>query len=267
MKLLLFLILMYGVYLAGAYFFQRQVIFPRGLAEIPAGKIPPGVERLWLDPGFGKVEAWYLPPETPEPAAPALLFAHGNAELIDYWPGYFRPFADRGIGVMLVEYPGYGRSAGVPTETSVTETFVAAYDELSRKSGVDPARIVPVGRSLGGGAVCRLIEKRPAAALVLMSTFTGIREMSRRFFIPGFVVRDPFHNIGAVRSYEGPVLVVHGTRDTLVPVSHGRRLAAAASRGALVTFDCGHNDCPPDTDRFVGTILRFLQDAGIVGGS
>ena len=145
--------------------------------------------------------------------APAFIFAHGNGELIDYWPDELRPVAALGAGLLLVEYPGYGRSEGAPTQERILEVFTRAYDRLAARPEVDPGRIVLIGRSMGGGAVCDLALKRPSAALVLLSTFTSLRTYAVRYLAPGFLIRDPFDNLAAVRQYPGPVLVVHGRED------------------------------------------------------
>jgi len=106
--------------------------------------------------------------------------AHGNGELIDFWPNELNRFTNLGIGVLLVEYPGYGRSTGPQSQSSITEAFVTAYDTLCARADVEASKIILVGRSLGGGAVCALAAKRPAAALILMSTFTSARSFDKK---------------------------------------------------------------------------------------
>jgi fermentation-respiration switch protein FrsA (DUF1100 family) len=80
--------------------------------------------------------------------------------------------------------------------------------------------------------------------------------------MPGFLVRYPLDNLAAVRRFQGPVLVQHGTADGTVPYAHGRQLAEAAPDGELLTYDCGHNDCP--WDRQMGDLVRFLRERGIL---
>lgn len=226
----------------------------------------PGVEQIWLDTASGRVESWFLPPERNEgmTAAPAVIFAHGNAELIDDWPDDLYPFTQLGVGVLLVEYPGYGRSGGEPSQESITETFVAAYDALTARTDIDANRIVLLGRSLGGGAVCTLAAERPTAALILMSTFTSVQAFADHLGITGIPIVDPLDNLSVVQNYPGPVLVIHGSYDTLIPYTQGVTLSKAAQRGALVTYTCGHNDCPPSWGIFWRDVTAFLVRAGIV---
>jgi len=258
-------VLVYAAYCVLLFFVQRQVIFPRYMIPTPP---PPDfktlrIEPWWLETSFGKVEAWYLPPAAAEKPAPAVIFAHGNGELIDYWPNELGRFSEMGIGLLLVEYPGYGRSDGSPSQESIAETFTLAYDRLAARTDVDPARIVLFGRSLGGGAVCDLALKRPSAALILMSCFESVSAFAVRYLAPAFLIRDPFDNLSAVRRYHGPVLVLHGQFDEVIPFGHGQALHAAAQDGKMIVYEAGHNDCPPDWAVFWRDVEEFLRANGI----
>ena len=259
-------LLIYAAYCVLLYFLQRQVVFPRYM--IPTPSVPDlkvlGIEPLWLETSFGKVEAWYLPPISAGKPSPAVIFGHGNGELIDYWPNELGRFASMGVGLLLVEYPGYGRSAGSPSQDSISETFTLAYDRLAARKDVDPSRIVLFGRSLGGGAVCDLALKRPSAALILMSAFKSVSAFAVRYLAPAFLIRDPFDNLTAVRQYKGPVLVIHGNFDEVVPFSHGQALHAAAPKGKMIVYQAGHNDCPPDWAVFWRDVEDFLQAIGVL---
>jgi len=267
-QIILGALLLYVAYCCLLFLFQRQVLFPRHHIGTPLGvaKGISGLEMIWLPTNSGKVEAWFLPATTNRGGnpAPGAICAHGNAELIDFWPHELSPLAALGIGVLLVEYPGYGRSEGTPSQKSITETFVAAYDALVARDDVDSSRIILFGRSLGGGAVCALAANRPSAALILLSTFTSVRACARSFFVPSFLVLDPFDNLAVVRSYSSPVLVIHGKHDNLIPYGHGVNLAKAAKLGKMHTYDCYHNDCPPSWHRFWKDVESFLVDGGII---
>jgi len=169
-----------------------------------------------------------------------------------------------GMGVLLVEYPGFGRSPGLPDEKGITETAVAAYDAVLLREEVDPQRVVLFGRSLGGGAACALAARRQSAALILQSTFTSIRAFAGGYLVPGFLVRDVFANDRVVAAYRQPVLLFHGSGDTIIPPQHSRELQRLAPHARLVEFPCNHNDFPPDWNEFYRVIAVFLKDAGIL---
>ncbi|MDE3000278.1 MAG: alpha/beta fold hydrolase [Gemmatimonadota bacterium] len=258
---------LYVFYGAVLFFAQRRFIFPRHLVRTPPmdATDTSGIERIWLTTNAGRTETWLLPPDSAASPTPAIIVAHGNAELIDHWVGETAALRRLGFAVLLVEYPGYGRSEGSPTQASVTEAFVAAYDMLAARDGVDADRIVFLGRSLGGGAVCALAAERPPAALVLISTFKSVNAMAvEKFFVPPFFARDPFNNLKTLRNYPGAVLIAHGTRDNLIPYSHGVALREASRRGRLVTYEAGHNNCPPDWQAFWAEVERFMREEGIL---
>jgi fermentation-respiration switch protein FrsA (DUF1100 family) len=247
---------------------QRQIIFPRNQIGYLPGypKNVTGLEKIWLNSKCGRFETWFLPPTLNGSSrpAPAVIFAHGNAELIDFWPAELQPITHMGLGVLLVEYPGYGRSEGKPSQKSITEAFTTAYDMLVARKDVDSSRIVLFGRSVGGGAVCSLASQRPSAALILQSSFTSVRSIASKYFVPGFLVLDPFDNLSVVKNYRHPILIIHGRRDEIIPYLHGVSLHKAAKKGNLITYECGHNDCPPDYDRYWTDIKGFLKAAEIL---
>lgn len=272
MKIFCWTIIFYVVYCGFLFTLQRQMIFPRSL--ISQGRSSHGdhpvVEKIWLEDGEGGVvENWYIPPLTVgvRSRSPAVIFAHGNAELIDFCVEELQPFAAMGIGVLLVEYPGYGRSNGSPSQKTITAALKTAYDALVARKDVDPEKIVFYGRSLGGGAVCALAAERQAAALILTSTFTGIRPMAAKYLVPGFLVLDPFDNLSIVRHFCRPILIVHGRYDDIIPFRHGETLHEASKQSTFLAYECGHNDCPPDWNVFWRDIEDFLRGAGIIGGS
>jgi fermentation-respiration switch protein FrsA (DUF1100 family) len=243
---------------------QKFVTFPRAHHSLqqPDARAAAGGEAIWFDVGGARVEAWFLPSRTAA-RAPLLVHAHGNGELIDIQVQSVAALRDAGIGVLLVEYPGYGRSTGTPTEKSVTATFLAAYDWATHEARVDPARIIGYGRSLGGGPVAQLAARRPLAAIVLESTFTSIGELVRDKGIPAWLVVNEFDTRAVLEKYPGPVLILHGTKDGTFPVALAHALHKASPRSELHVQDCGHNDCPPQWD----LLLSFLDKNGVFSKS
>jgi fermentation-respiration switch protein FrsA (DUF1100 family) len=248
--------------------FQRLLVFPRFMTRpFPnAGEGVGGLERLWLDTEDGRVEAWLLPGEgvSAERPGPLVVFAHGNGELIEYWAEELEPYRRLGVSVLLPEYRGYGRSAGSPSESAIVGDFGRFVELAAARPEIDERRVLYHGRSIGGGVVCGLATRRAPAAMVLSSTFTSVADIARKFLVPRFLVLDPFDNTAAVARYRGPLLIVHGRRDGVVPVAHAHALLRTARQGRLVLYDADHNDCPPDPGPFWQEIERFLREAGIL---
>ena len=134
---------------------------------------------------------------------------------------------------------------------------------MTARPDIDGGRVVGYGQSLGGGAIAELSRHRSLRALILQSTFTSLRGFARRFWMPEFLVRDPFDNLSAVAAFPGPILVVHGRRDALIPVEQGVELARASSRAELRLYDCGHGCWGPAVP-VLRDIHAFLEKNGVL---
>lgn len=245
---------------------QRWVLYPRFMLDVVplAGEDVPGLERWTIESDEGRVEAWFLLGDgaSAEHPAPAVLFAHGNGELIDHWPHALAGYRRLGLSVLLPEYRGYGRCAGSPSQAKIAADFVQFHGLLVARPEVDATRLLYHGRSLGGGAVCALAARRPPHALLLMSTFTGIKPLARRFLLPGSWVVDPFDNLSVVSAFEGPVLVLHGEADRLIPIEHGEALARAAKHGQLRRYPGEPHNVWPST--FFEDVRPFLAESDLL---
>jgi fermentation-respiration switch protein FrsA (DUF1100 family) len=240
---------------------QRYVTFPRppGTAWNPAARAAAGGELVWLDVDGDRVESWLLPARGPSPNAPLIIYAHGNGELIDMRAQDFTPLREGGYAVLQVEFPGYGRSGGSPSERSVTAALVRAYDWAVASRRFDARRISGYGRSLGGGAIAQLAARRPIATLVLESTFVNLEDVVMAYGVPRPLLLNHFDTAAVLRSYAGPVLLLHGTRDRVFSSSQAQALAGIAKRATLHLEACGHNDCPPQWE----LVLSFLGRNGV----
>lgn len=235
---------------------QRYVTFPNPPANSanPAARAAVGGRLVWLNAGGDRVESWLLP--TAGAARGALIiYAHGNGELIDMRAADFGVARAAGYDVLQVEYPGYGRSQGSPSEESLTASLVAAYD-WARASGYAQRRIAGYGRSLGGGAIAQLAARRPLSALVLESTFVNLEDVVMAYGVPRPLLLNHFDTGKVLRAYPGPVLLLHGTGDRVFPSVNARTLAATARRAILHLEPCGHADCPPQWELVLGFLAR-----------
>lgn len=255
----------YAAWGALLFIMQRSMMYPgASLAATATDRTPPeGVAPVRIPFSGGEAEAWFVP-GSESGRSPAIIFAHGNAEIIDYGLRDALALSDLGAAVLLVEYPGYRRSDGKPSRDSIGEVYLAAYDWLAARPDVDRQRIVGFGRSLGSGAIGDLSLGRPLKALVLQSPFASVAHFARRYFLPSFLVRDNFDNLAALSAYKGPVLLIHGRHDEIIPFAHSERLAAVAPSAELVSLECGHNDCPPNWADYVTVLHDFLSRSDIV---
>ena len=254
-------------YVGLIFVLQRRMAFPGTLRDSPRpmASAPRGVTQVWLEASFGPVEAWFFSGEG-HGRRPTIIFAHGNGELIEDWQNDMERLAAAGPNVLLVEFPGYGHSRGKPSRSTLRETFTLAFDWLVARDDVDADRIVAHGRSLGGGVAGDLALNRPIRALVLQSTFSSAGAFARENFVPGFLVRDRFDNRRVVSDFSGPVLIMHGVRDDVIPHAHAEALAAIREGLDVTDMDCAHNDCAPVWPETVDSVTAFLRSNALLDG-
>jgi pimeloyl-ACP methyl ester carboxylesterase len=247
LRVCLALAAIYVVLVAFMWHFQERIAFPapRGTVPDPQALGLAGERITTTLPDGTTLVGWYLAPHHAG-RGPGLLWFYGNGENIGaIWP-VLRDFRPPEAALLVLDYPGYGASAGRATEAGLRQAAEAAYAALAARPEVDPAQIVLYGRSLGTTVATWLAARRPVAGVVLESPFTNAREMSRQHFglFPRFVLRLQLDNLAAVAQIRSPVLVFHGTADRLVPFAMGQRVTRAAGGPAeLVAIeDASHNE-------------------------
>jgi fermentation-respiration switch protein FrsA (DUF1100 family) len=158
--------------------------------------------------------------------APTLLWCHGNAGNIAHRADEFKNFVRAGFNVLLFDYRGYGESTGSPSMEGIYEDTLGAYAFLLTK-GVDPDTIIPYGRSIGSGPALYLANRRSVRGLILVQPLTSTYEMGKKSFpfLPiKLLLREIINNEEEIARYKGPLLVMHGNQDDIVPFEMGKRL-------------------------------------------
>ena len=191
-----------------------------------------GFQEQWIPVGTEqKLHAWWLEGNTPD--APAVLYLHGARWNLTGSVSRIERWRELGFAVLAVDYRGFGESTDVaPTEALAYEDAEAAWDYLARMAPGRKRYIV--GHSLGGAIATELARRRDdASGLVLEATFTSVRDMidqSPWGFLPvGLILTQNFDTLSKIGEVKVPVLITHGTRDSIVPVQMGQRLYEAAN--------------------------------------
>jgi len=250
---------------------NSMIFFP---SRYPEGDWRPphaSVEDCFFETADGvRLHAWWLPGARPE-SGPVLLWFHGNAGNITHRGDNLAMFVGRDASVLLVDYRGYGRSEGKPSEKGIYLDGEAAYEYVTRERGVPAGRVICFGRSIGCAVALHVALKYPVAGLVLESPFTSARAMARRMLplLPVWLfIRSEFDNIGRVPSVKAPVLVIHGDRDEVVPFEQGRAVfdAAPEPKEFYCLEGARHNDTylvggAPYMDRLLAFCSRCTADA------
>lgn len=170
-----------------------------------------------------------------------LLFSHGNAEDLYTLRPYLKLLQEHGFAVFAYDYPGYGKSTGKATEESTYQAIQAAYQYLSTELNVPANKIIVFGRSLGSGPSIELCTRYPVKGLILESPFVSAYRVYTIWPILPF---DKYTNLNKLSKLSIPILLIHGTRDSVIPIWHGKKLydAATSQKQAYWVEGASHND-------------------------
>lgn len=234
---------LYALWLTYAVLDQERLIFPGAYFVSPEMDAPPSanaqVIRVDLD-GGDWVEGWFEPvlDEAGRPA-PVVVFFHGNLDLLDEaWGDVASTYRSAGYGVFVLEYRGYGRCPGRPSESASIAGSVRLIDALRSRSDVGP--LIYHGNSLGGAIAIGAAIERPPAAIVLEATFISMERMAWRKGVPGWLCRHPFRSDERIAQVDCPILIVHGRDDELIPIADAYALQKLARDARVVVTDQPH---------------------------
>ncbi|GHD46584.1 alpha/beta hydrolase [Thalassobaculum fulvum] len=211
------------------YATQRSILFvPDTSRPDPAASAAPMMARVTTVTADGlELEGWWQPPAA---GRPTVLYFHGNGGNVGGRDDKARRMIERGYGVLLAGYRGYGGNPGSPSEAGLIDDGRAWLDRVEG-FGIAARATVLYGESLGSGVVAALALERAVAGLVLEAPYTSIADIAaaRYWFVPARrLVRDPFDTRSRLGGAKAPVLIVHGTEDRVVPIDHGEALFEVA---------------------------------------
>lgn len=192
------------------------------------------------------------------PARYTILFSHGNAEDIGHIESFPKKLRELGVSVLVYDYRGYGTSGGSGSEANAYSDIDAAYAYLVTHEGRKPEDIILHGRSLGGAVAVDLASRHTVGGLIIESTFTGAFRVLTRYPILPF---DKFKSIEKISSVTCPVLVIHGTMDSTIPLYHGEQLFEAANEPKYSNWVEGaeHNNVyDRDEKGYLNSIAKFI---------
>jgi uncharacterized protein len=226
------------------YYAQRSLMyFPETIRTTPAQAGLPEAEEVTLTAADGvDTIAWHVPPRD---GKPVILYFHGNGGALRYRADRYRALTQDGTGLVALSYRGYGGSSGRPSEAGLIEDARAAYAFAAER--YPEGRLVLWGESLGTGVAVALAAEKKVARLVLESPYlsTVAIAASAYPFVPvRFLVKDQFRSDLRIRNVTAPVLIVHGDRDTVVPIESGEQLYALITgpKRFLRVAGAGHED-------------------------
>jgi fermentation-respiration switch protein FrsA (DUF1100 family) len=249
---------LYVVLAATVYFSQRSLMyFPDTAHVTPAAAGLPEAEEVPLTAADGThIHAWYVAPRDNKPV---IIFFHGNGGSLAGEVERFRRLIKNGIGLVALEYRGYGGSEGSPTETGLIEDAEAAYAFAAARYPVQ--QIVVWGGSLGSGVAVALAAEKPVGRLILEAPFTSTEAVGARhyWYLPvRLLMKDQFRSDQRIGKVTAPLMIMHGVLDRTVPYAMGEEMFELANKPKhIVRFlDGGHGDL--DSHGALDAVARFL---------
>jgi uncharacterized protein len=249
--------------------FEASIIFhPERAALDGVWRVPQGAEEVWFRNAEGmRLYGWFFHSKT-GPATATVVYAHGNGGNLSYCDWVGESLAARGFDVLLFDYRGFGRSEGEAVgEGGLYADAEAAYDFIIKERGVPSGRVVLYGQSLGTAAMADVAARRECGALVLESGLSSAGDMAGTMmpWLPRFVrglTKNKLDSVSKLPRVRCPVLVVHGDRDALIPVSQGRSLfdAAPEPKRLIIIQGAGHNDLSNvGGEKYIDTLAEFIR--------
>lgn len=233
LRFLALALLAYFVVVMLACALQSKMLYLRSIPgrELAATPADAGLafEEVQIETSDGlALHAWHVPAASNRAT---LLFFHGNAGNISHRLDSIRIFHELGLSVLILDYRGYGRSQGSPSEEGTRRDARAAWRQLVEDRGLAPGEIVVFGRSLGAAVAAELARGREPAAVILESAFTSVPDIAQEayWFLPArWLSRFEYATAEYVAEIPAPVLVIHSEDDEIIPFHHGRAVFEAA---------------------------------------
>ena len=219
-RILLLLLTAYVLFCTGLFLFQRALIyFPQPRA------IQAPQSTLLLPVAEGKL----IITVRPTTGRKAIIYFGGNAEDVSVnLPEFAQSFPEHAL--YLLHYPGYGGSAGAPSEQAIAQDAQALFDRVH----AEHPEIAIIGRSLGTGVAVRLASQRPASRLILITPYDSLQEIAAAQFpyVPvRWLLRDTYDSGHYAPSITIPTTLIAAGDDRLIPAASTKRLFTRFGKG------------------------------------
>lgn len=200
-----------------------------------------------------------------------LLVSHGNAGNLGHRLGLASLLVSSGASVLLYDYQGFGESNGTATCNNLLSDGLTAFDYAVNSLHYKPENIIIYGESVGCGVTTHIMQNRPAGKVILQSPFTSLSNAARDklFFLwvlPASLTPEPnFDNLAAVQKPHAPLLLIHGDKDQILPMSYSETLfaKALAPKQLYIGHDEGHNDIGlKNAAGLTEAVKKFVDSAG-----
>ena len=215
---------------------------------------------IFSPPSGRKLHGWFIPHLQ---SKATFLFFHGNAGNISHRLEKIKIVHEMGAATFIIDYSGYGKSEGKPSEENLYEDGAAAYAHTIDKLQIDPKKLFFYGESLGCAVAIEQAARKDAAGLILEAPFTSLKALAKLHmpFLSG-LAGEQYDNLGKIDKIKMPILFIHPRQDEICPFDHALQLfaKAAAPKTNLWLDEGGHNDAFfVNKELYFSTLCSFVS--------
>ncbi len=217
---------------------------PDNLNVLPADQFPDGIEEFAVTTGdHVRIQGLYLPRAD---SAKVVIYFHGNAGNIYHRIPDLVRLRQSGVSVVGAGYRGYGNSEGTPSEAGIYQDGDAIYRYVTEELGYSEKNIIIFGRSIGTAVALHVAQHKQTGGLILVTPLSSGKAQAEAsgLGVIASIAENSFDNLDKIEHIKVPLLVIHGTRDRVIPFSMGKEIFDSAStRKQFIKIEgAGHND-------------------------
>lgn len=261
LRLLVVLALIYIGISSTIYFKQRSLLyFPdKDIKEISDYGLGDAQDLMIKSEDGTEIQLWY---KKPAPNKPMTLFFHGNSYHLGQRSEKFRELIELGYGFIAPSYHGFGKSEGHPSKEAILSDARTAVKFL-QEQGYKTEDVVLIGESLGSGVAVQIANENKFKEVFLITPYTSIADRAQEiyWYLPvQYLVKDNFINSDKINKIHAPLLMVHGTKDDVIPHAHAEALFALAEEPKKLIIYEGKGHSNLDNREIFTEMTKFLSN-------
>lgn len=261
----------YSILFGSAYFiflliltiFQKNFLFMPDAQQISPARVGLSkFESITIQTSDNEqLVSWY---KKPVKNGKVILFFHGNGGNNPVYNQTIKELEPLADGFLIIDYRGFGGSTGTPSAEGLFKDAEAALKYLEEQ-GIKPEQLIISGISLGTGLAVHVAQKTQASAVILIAAYSSLADIikDRFFFYPGSVLdallKNDINAIEKISKIKTPLVIVHGTKDTVISYSLAKKLYSAANEPKMLISLPGYDHVLPVTNETLSQIREFLN--------
>jgi fermentation-respiration switch protein FrsA (DUF1100 family) len=200
---------------------NKMAFHPDDKNVIPVNRLPHGVQEIFIETEDKiSLQSYFIHSKHSDKV---IIYFHGNAGNIGHRLPDLLKLSSFGLNVLGVSYRGYGKSQGKPSEAGIYMDGDAALNHAILELGFPAENVFIQGRSIGTCVAIHVSRKKEIGGLILVAPLTSGADQAKAsgLGLISFMAGDSFNNIGKIKDVLCPVLIIHGSKDNVIPIAMG----------------------------------------------